>query len=80
MLIAVIQQARLMEDDAVTSTEIFKASHDRGESQENGVLTLQYYSSCRRVPFLLELARESQMTVYNNKRVVCLEEEEREKS
>ena len=31
-----------MEDDAVTSTEIFKASHDRGESQENGMLTLQY--------------------------------------
>lgn len=33
-----------MEDDAVTSPEIFKASHDRGESLENRVLTLQYYS------------------------------------
>lgn len=41
---AIIQEARLMEDDAVTSTEIFKAKQDRGESQENGVLTLQYYS------------------------------------
>ena len=47
LLIAVIQEARLMEDDPVTSTEIFKASQDRGESRENGVLTLQYYSLIR---------------------------------
>lgn len=40
LLITIIQKGRLMEDDAVISTQAFRASHGRGESQENGVLTL----------------------------------------
>lgn len=34
-----------MEDDAFISAQAFRVSHGKGESQENGMLTFQYFST-----------------------------------